>query len=655
VSRFSIQPLEDRRLLAWGTYPQLIQQDDAVANYPSITGAGVNIAVIDSGVDFNHANLAGKFWTNPGEIAGNGVDDDGDGYKDDTRGWDFYNNDNNPEDQNGHGTAISGILAASQFTFNGATYQGIAPGAKLIPLKISDPTGAYSFAFAQRVEKALQWVEANTDRYNIKIVSMSIRTPQADYAATYQDEVARLAAKGVFMVAAGGQEDPNLDVEYPARDANVFGVSVLNSNGTFPTNTVNRGPGIDLLAPGNGVPILQKGGGFTTSALATSYATPFAAGAAALLRQVNSGYSISQLTSLLKNNGVNVTDTSTGFTFSGLTYKRLDLFNTLKAAIPPVGTTPGANGSTNGIAYDDSGNLHMAWYDENTHNLKYAKRSAAGTWGGTTTVDAGQAAGQYVSVAVNSADQPGIAYFDAFNADLKFAQFNGSSWVVSTVDSNKTVGYYPSLQFNGSDRAVISYFYKTGGDLRLATQGASGWTIQGIDSTGDVGRSSSLALNPLSGRWSVAYEDTTHGTFKYADQTKSSWAPVTFDGSTKGGGGYISLAFNTSKRPVISYYDAYNADLKFATFSGSRWSTQVVAGKGTVGLYSNMYTGSDGTDILYFNKGGNQLWRATQSGSTWSLSQLASGGGRWISRSIAPDLTETIAYLGASGINILDL
>ena len=85
---FDIEMLEERRLLAWGTYPQLIQQDQAVANYPSITGAGVNIALIDSGVDFNQPNLAGKFWTNPGEIAGNGKDDDGDGYVDDTKGWD---------------------------------------------------------------------------------------------------------------------------------------------------------------------------------------------------------------------------------------------------------------------------------------------------------------------------------------------------------------------------------------------------------------------------------------------------------------------------------------------------------------------------------------------------------------------------------------
>jgi subtilisin family serine protease len=348
-SRKLVEQLEHRTLLAWGAYPQLISQDDAVATFPNVTGSGVNIALIDSGVDFSQPNLQGKFWTNPGEIPNNGIDDDNNGFKDDTRGWDFYANDNNPEDQNGHGTAMSGIIAASQFTHGGATYQGIAPGAKIIPLKVSDPTGAYNLTFARNVEKALKWVEANHAKYNIKIVSMSVRTPLADYNSTYADEIARLGAEGVFIAAAGGKESANSDDENPARDANVFGVSVVKAHNTFPTNTVNRGPGIDLLAPGDAVPIQLRGGGTTTSALATSYATPFAAATAALLKQVRPTLTSAQLTSLLKNNGDNVTDTSTGFTFSGRTYKRL---NVLKA-IQGAQATAVPNGKLTGVVYHD--------------------------------------------------------------------------------------------------------------------------------------------------------------------------------------------------------------------------------------------------------------------------------------------------------------
>ena len=68
------------------------------------------IGVIDTGVDYNHPDLAANIWTNPGEIAGNGIDDDGNGFIDDIHGWDFVNNDNDPMDDNGHGTHCSGTI-----------------------------------------------------------------------------------------------------------------------------------------------------------------------------------------------------------------------------------------------------------------------------------------------------------------------------------------------------------------------------------------------------------------------------------------------------------------------------------------------------------------------------------------------------------------
>jgi ribosomal protein L12E/L44/L45/RPP1/RPP2 len=657
---YLIETLEERRLLAWGPYPQLINQDQAVATYPTITGSGVNIALIDSGVDSTQPNLAGKIWTSPGEIAGNGKDDDGDGYVDDIHGWDFYSNDNTPEDQNGHGTATAGIIASSTFSFNAATNQGIAPNAKIIPLKVSDPTGGYNLPFAQHVEQALQWVEKNYVKYNIKIVSMSIRTPASDYNNTYADEISRLLADGLFLVAAGGQEDPNIDVEYPARTPGVFGVSVVEPDDTFPTDSVNRGPGIDLLAPGDGVAILKRGSGYTTSAQATSYATPFAAGAAALLLQVDPTLTATELTNILKSSGSNVTDTSTGFTFSGLTYKRLDLLKAIQTAKAGVSTAPqppSTNASSSAIAYDSTGALNLAYYDEGSKNLKFAKRSAAGVWSSATTVDSGVMAGQFVSIAIDSANHPGIAYYDANNADLKYAHFNGSSWTVLTADSQFTTGYYPSLQYDSSDQPNISYYYKTGADLKFAILSGGTWILSTIDSAGDVGRYSSLQLNPVTGRWSVAYEDTTKGWFKYANQTKTSWSPVVVDSATKIGGGYISLAFSpTTKEPAMSYYDAYNGDLKYALFNGSTWSKQTVAAKGTVGLYSNLLIDDTGhADILYYSKNADTVARAEASGSSWSFTQVTTLGGRWISRAVDGSGNETISYVKGTAVVVLGL
>jgi hypothetical protein len=323
---------------------------------------------------------------------------------------------------------------------------------------------------------------------------------------------------------------------------------------------------------------------------------------------------------------------------------------------PPV--DPGSTGLANGIAYDASGTMYMAYFDDATQNLKFATRTAAGDWSTVQGVDAGLNVGTYLSLALDSAGRPGIAYLDGTNADLKYAHFNGTSWDVEVVDSKYTTGYYPSLHFGAGDRPVISYYYKTGGDLRLAVSGADGWTITTVDDRGDVGRYSTLALSPLTGRWAVGYEDTSHGTFRYAEQTKRGWGLATVDGSTKIGGGYISLAFSPlTGRPAMSYYDAYNADLKFAAFNGSKWVAQTVASRGTVGLYSNLRIRPDtgDADILYYNKGADGVFRAQVSSATWALTQVASDGGRWLTSAVAPTGVWTASWLSSTGITWLDL
>jgi subtilisin family serine protease len=73
----------------------------------------VAIAIIDSGLQLDHPDLSGKLWINPGDIAGNSLDDDNNGYVDDVNGWDFVNDDNDPSDDEGHGTQVAGVAAAS--------------------------------------------------------------------------------------------------------------------------------------------------------------------------------------------------------------------------------------------------------------------------------------------------------------------------------------------------------------------------------------------------------------------------------------------------------------------------------------------------------------------------------------------------------------
>ena len=102
------------------------------------TGDDVVVAIIDSGVDYNHRDLKNQMWKNSQEIAGDGIDNDENGYVDDVHGWDFTADDNKPLDENGHGTHVAGIVAAAQNSY-GAT--GIAHDAKIMPVRVLDDAG----------------------------------------------------------------------------------------------------------------------------------------------------------------------------------------------------------------------------------------------------------------------------------------------------------------------------------------------------------------------------------------------------------------------------------------------------------------------------------------------------------------------------------
>ncbi len=120
---------------------------DAPEAWDLSTGhTGTVVAVLDSGVDYNHADLAGNKWVNPNEIAGNGVDDDGNGDSDDVYGMDIVNGDVTPLDDFGHGTQVAGVVAA--VGNNNAGVTGVAWNAKILPVKILDNSGNGTFADA---------------------------------------------------------------------------------------------------------------------------------------------------------------------------------------------------------------------------------------------------------------------------------------------------------------------------------------------------------------------------------------------------------------------------------------------------------------------------------------------------------------------------
>jgi hypothetical protein len=300
-----------------------MDQDYAAAKYPTITGKGQLIVNIDSGINFAHPKLAGRIWKNPGEIVGNRIDDDRNGYVDDINGWDFVNNDNHPADDQGHGTMTAGYMVAAKFTNygnnkgysgDGKEYQGVATGAQVISLKVIDSGLRWN---DDRVERALKWVVANYKRYGIDAVNMSLSVSSYDRV---KDELSTLWNGGVFIGASSGNGyNYNNIYSMPAGSPYAMSVAAQNQNGTI-ASISSRGPSLELVAPGSNVVYLDRGTGLWPGGTATSYSAPFGTAAGAVIKQINPNFSSNQILAILRDSAGSAYDP-----ISRMTFKALDL------------------------------------------------------------------------------------------------------------------------------------------------------------------------------------------------------------------------------------------------------------------------------------------------------------------------------------------
>jgi len=227
---------------------------DAPEAWDVTTGSpGVVVAVIDTGIDYNHPDIRGNIWINQDEIPNNGIDDDGNGRTDDIRGWDFItgdNGDNDPMDDMGHGTEVAGIIGA--VGDNGIGIAGTAFDVQLMPLKALDFTGS---GFVSDIIAAIEYAKQN----GAHIVNCSFGFTGA-FDPIFRDVIAD-AGDILFSCAAGngGQDGigDNNDItpEYPASFDNANIISVASTNGSDTLSSFsNYGLiTVDLAAPGQGI------------------------------------------------------------------------------------------------------------------------------------------------------------------------------------------------------------------------------------------------------------------------------------------------------------------------------------------------------------------------------------------------------------------
>lgn len=303
-----------------GSDPEFSKQWGMVDNnvkdgWNKAKGDGVIVAVIDTGVDYEHEDLVQNLWRNSKEIAGNNIDDDNNGYVDDIVGWDFVSNDNKPYDLKtdlmtmltsggnpGHGTHCAGNVAARGD--NGKGIGGVAPNAKIMILRFLSEKGSGTSADAV---KAVKYAVDN----GAKVLSNSWGSSGEDPNDAVNNQALRdiikySMEKGTLFVAAAGNgdqqgkgydNDTSSTPAYPASydTENIVSVAALDANNAFGTFSNWGSKTVDIGAPGVKVYSTISGGGYSDTVAdlsflgmgvvtwdGTSMATPHVAGAAAL-------------------------------------------------------------------------------------------------------------------------------------------------------------------------------------------------------------------------------------------------------------------------------------------------------------------------------------------------------------------------------------
>ncbi|MEI6257455.1 MAG: S8 family peptidase [Planctomycetota bacterium] len=283
-----------------GQYSTAIGADIQATQAWNVTTGSRNVvvAVIDSGIDITHPDLAANIWTNPGDAAGQGVDSDNNGYVDDIHGWNFVDNNNDVSDGYGHGTHVAGIIGA--VGNNGIGVSGVNWQVSLMVLKIQDSRG---IGYTSSVIAALNYITMMRRDHGINIVAANASwVSAAGYSVVVQEAIRAEGAVGVTFVAAAGNNASNNDVipRYPAGYdlPNVITVAALSESNTLAAMSNYGAVNVDLAAPGTLIKSTFPGGnyGFLSG---SSMATPQVTGVVALLAAAKPGISVAEVRSAI--------------------------------------------------------------------------------------------------------------------------------------------------------------------------------------------------------------------------------------------------------------------------------------------------------------------------------------------------------------------
>ncbi|MEI6239802.1 MAG: S8 family serine peptidase [Planctomycetia bacterium] len=241
----------------------------------------VVVAVIDTGVDTTHPDLAANIWRNPREIPGDHRDNDGNGYVDDVNGWDFANGDADPMDDNGHGTHVAGTIGA--VGGNGIGVVGVSWQVSIMPLKFMSGSGSGTTSSAIA---AINYATMMRRDFGINVVATNNSWGGAANSLALRSAIAAGGNAGILFVAAAGNgaSDNDAAPSYPASfaDPSVIAVAASDRTNSLAGFSSFGATSVDVVAPGAGIYSTLPGGTYGWYS-GTSMATPHVTGTIALL------------------------------------------------------------------------------------------------------------------------------------------------------------------------------------------------------------------------------------------------------------------------------------------------------------------------------------------------------------------------------------
>ncbi len=608
---------------------------------------GVVVGVIDSGIDYTHEDLAANMWTNPGEIAGDGIDNDGNGYVDDVIGWDFVADDNDPMDDFGHGTHVAGTIGA--VGDNGIGVVGVTWTVTLMPLKFLDASGEGTTADAI---EAILYAASFQDAGGEKIVRITNNSWGGGRRSNALQDA--IEASGAVFVAAAGNGGGS-HKHYPAAYslANIISVAATDDDDQLASFSNFHGSWVDLGAPGVSILSADIGNGYVLRS-GTSMAAPHVSGAAALVMAEFPGLTNDDVKGQLLDT-VDLVPALDGKTVTGgrlnaaaavggspdstpadttppseVTDLAIDTAATTVTSLSVSWTAPGDDGSAGtaflyDVRYATTPIVAENDFDSATEATGEPQPQPAGS--PETFTITGLAGGTTYYVALKSIDEAAnssaVSNVVVETTDVP----PPSPWTPETVDAADRVGLYQSLAFDPIDEyPSIAYSDLTNNTVKIARFNGVSWDIEVIDSGGP---GIDIAFDPLTGLPVVCH---ARNKLRFLWYDGVSWNVTNIENN----GAFndvTSLAYDGLGRPTISYRagNGNNSGLKLARLTGSEWTKEFVE-VGASARYSSLaFDPGDGYPSIAYSDvldGGGSLETlkfAHFNGATWDIEVVETG------------------------------